>query len=66
MQAQLNKKIYSQAAVEEAVKAFNGLADLKRGQNARYFLVEIKKIEADFKDVFLDEFYNFVLSSMRK
>lgn len=66
MLVKLNKNIYSRAAVEEAVGAFKKIAGLKVGQNARYFLVEAKNIQPDLKDIFFDEFCNFVLSADRK
>lgn len=60
-----NKKIYSEQAVQKAIKAYADLADFSFAQNKKYFSVKAKNIRSGVKDVFPDEFSNYVLSLMK-
>jgi len=44
------------------MKDYSHLADFKIGQKKNYFLVKITKIKPELKDIFQDEFSNYVLS----
>lgn len=60
----LNKKIYKIAAVKQAVKEFEDLADFKITAKEKYFEVKIGKIDNDYKNILKDEFANYVLGLM--
>ncbi len=66
MLLRFNKKIYPKLAIKKAVKDYRDLANFKVEQNKNYFLVKIRKIKPELKDVFQDEFSNYVLSLMKK
>ena len=61
-----NKKIYSEQAVQKAIKDYADLADFSFAQNKKYFLVKAKNIRPEIKNVFPDEFSNYILSLMKK
>jgi isocitrate lyase len=60
-----NKKIYSKQAVQKAIKDYADLADFLFAQNKKYFLVKTKNIQPRIKNVFPDEFSNYVLSLIK-
>ena len=62
MMINFNKKIYSLKSIKKAIKDYSHLADFKIGQKKNYFLVKITKIKPELKDIFQDEFSNYVLS----
>ncbi len=57
-----NKKIYYKWAIEKAAKDYANLADFSFGQNKNYFLIKARNIQPSIKDIFPDEFSNYVLS----
>ncbi|MBU2579529.1 HxsD-like protein [Patescibacteria group bacterium] len=66
MLIQFNKKIYPKSVIKRAIKDYSGLADFTLEQNENYFLVEITNAPFELKNVFEDEFSNYILSLMKK
>jgi len=66
MKINFNKKIYPLKSIKKAIKDYSYLADFEINQNKNYFLVKITKTKPELKDIFQDEFSNYVLSLMKK
>lgn len=66
MTLRFNKKIYSQSAIKQAINDYSHLANFEFNQNKNYFLIEVKKIKPELKNVLGDEFSNYLLSLMKK
>ncbi len=61
-----NKKIYSQKAIQKAIKEYANLVGFSLTQNKKYLLVKVRNTQPAIKDNFQDEFSNYVLSLMKK
>ena len=60
------KKLYDLRAIENTIKAYQGLADFNLETKKGIFEVEATAVDKDIKDVFKDEFCNYVLSETKK
>lgn len=61
-----NNKIYSKLTIKRAIKDYSHLAEFELRQSKDYFLVKITNATTELKDVFQDEFSNYVLSLQKK
>jgi len=59
-----NKKIYSLAAVKQAIEEFKDLADFNFKGKDDYLEVSIDNINKEYKGILKDEFCNYVLGVM--
>lgn len=62
----LSKKIYTKKAIESSIAAFSHLARFRIATSADHFIVSADAIDEDVKDVFKDEFCDFVLAELKK
>jgi len=60
-----SKEFYTLKAVEKAIKDYNGLAVLEIKNNKDSIEVRANNINSDIKDIFEDEFCNYVLSEVK-
>lgn len=60
-----SKELYTLKAVEKAIKDYNSLAILEIKNNKDSIEVRANDINSDIKDIFEDEFCNYVLSEVR-
>jgi len=60
-----DKRYYNLPAIEAAIKAYQGLAIFNLKKDKSHILVEADKVDEEIKDVFEDEFCNFVLSEVK-
>ena len=61
-----DKKFYTLEAVKNAAKAYEELADFKVKTDKNKIMVEANDIDKDVKDIFKDEFCNYVLSETKR
>lgn len=61
-----NKKIYTKKAIEKSIEAFSHLARFRVSPSAGHFVVSADAVDEDVKDVFKDEFCDFVLAELKK
>ena len=61
-----DKKFYVLKAIENAAKAYKDLADFKVKTDKNKIIVEANNIDKDIKNVFKDEFCNYVLSETKR
>lgn len=61
-----DKKFYTLKAIQNAAKAYEDLADLKVKADKSKITVEANNIDKDIKNVFKDEFCNYVLSETKR
>lgn len=61
-----NTKIYKKEAIQEAVSAYTSLAKFRVKDNKDYIKVKIEDIDAEVKDILIDEFANYVLGMTKK
>ncbi len=59
-------KFYDLQAMRSTIQAYQGLADFKLKIKKKIFEVEASDIDTDVRDVFEDEFCNYVLSETKK
>jgi len=61
-----NNKIYGKKAIQKAVSAYTHLAKFKVKNEKDYIKVTIEEIAPEVKEVFADEFANYVLGMAKK
>lgn len=61
-----NKRIYSQKAIEEAIRKFKGLVNLQLIEKNNYFIVKTKSGNKKMAEILKDEFSNYVLGLGRE
>lgn len=61
-----SKKIYTKKAIENSIGAFCHLARFRISADTNHFIVSVDAIDKDVKDVFKDEFCDFVLAELKK
>lgn len=61
-----SKKIYTKKAIEKSIEAFSHLARFRVSPSADHFVVSADAIDEDVKDIFKDEFCDFVLAELKK
>lgn len=61
-----SKKIYTKKAIENSIEAFCHLARFRVSMDTKHFIVSVDAIDSDVKDVFKDEFCDFVLAELKK
>lgn len=57
----LNKKIYSQIALEKAIVEYQGVAKITYQSLPEYFEINFKEVDSELGDIIKDEFANYVL-----
>ena len=62
MELRLNKKIYSSAAVNECLEAYEDFGTYEVGKDGDYILIKISDPDKDFEKVLPQEIANFVLA----
>ncbi|MBI5498605.1 MAG: hypothetical protein HY907_00050 [Deltaproteobacteria bacterium] len=60
----LDAEVYSEAAIERARRAFDGLATIAVRRSGRYHLVRFSKVSPDAAARLPDEFGNYALSCL--
>jgi len=60
-----HKKLYKEAAIKQAVKAFSHLADFKVVDRGHYTMVNLDNIKREVTDIIADEFGNYVLALLK-
>ena len=61
-----DKKFYDLKAIENAIKAYQGLAVFRIKKDKNRIKVDAGNIDKDVRNIFRDEFCNYVLSEMKK
>jgi len=61
-----DKKFYDRLAIKNTIQAYEGLAKFNLKINKKSFKLEAADTDKDIKDVFEDEFCNYVLSETKK
>jgi hypothetical protein len=59
-----SKKFYNLTAIENSIRAYVGLATFNIEKNKRNIVVKVTNINEEVKNIFRDEFCNYVLSEM--
>lgn len=59
-----HRKLYTQKAIQAAVKAYAHLAVFDSKKTEKYIQVQISDVDKKVQDVIRDEFANYVLSLM--
>lgn len=62
----LNKKLYKLSTIKKAMGAYSHLADMSLADEDKYYKINFKKIEPEYKGIITDEFINYVLIRMKK
>ena len=61
-----DKRFYSLKAVKNSIKAYQGLAVFKIKKGTNKINLKVGNIDKDIKNIFKDEFCNYVLSEIKK
>ena len=61
-----DKKFYNVKAIKNTIEAYRGTASFKIRTGKNIIKVEAGNIDKDVKNIFKDEFCNYVLSEMKK
>ncbi len=61
-----NRKLYDLRAIKNTIKAYQGLADFNLKTSKKSIELRASNIDKDLIGVFKDEFFNYVLSEMKK
>lgn len=61
-----SKNIYTKKAIENSIEAFCHLARFHVSMDTKYVIVSVDAIDSDVKDIFKDEFCDFVLAELKK
>jgi hypothetical protein len=65
MMISFSKKFYNLTAIENSIRAYAGLAAFNVEKNKRNFVTKVSNIDKEVKNIFRDEFCNYVLSEMK-
>ena len=60
-----SKVLYTKKAISKAIRAYVEFADFTVIENEKDFVVNLEKIDPDFKDDIRYEFCNYVLALMK-
>ncbi len=61
-----SKKLYKAIAINEAIEAYDEVADFSFKKVGNALEVEIKNPDTDLKNIIKDEFCNYVLAGMQQ
>jgi len=60
----LNKEIYKETAIKQAIEDFSELAEFEIKKDSKFFIVNLNNVKPEYKVSLKDEFANYVLGLM--